>query len=112
MAVPTRPASGAVVESAWGQVVHDTAVAQDIQVGQATTSHAANRISGTITITFPRPFASPPRVIYTTTNFNYAAAADGSVPTATSCKLVTYRLDGTAPTASVPVDWIAIGPRA
>lgn len=112
MAVPARPTSGAPVGTDWGQVAHDTAVAQDIQAGQTTTTHSGNATSNAVTVVFPRPFASPPRVTFGCSNFNYAAAANGSPPTASQVVVQTYRISGVAATGSVVVDWVAVGPRA
>ena len=113
MAVPTRPAAGAVVESAWGQVVHDATVAQDIQTGSATIA-LSNTTQGSVVVTFPRPFASTPLVI-ATLGPSSSGPALSYFPQVAACtpSSVTLRLSGGASTSfSVPVAWLAIGPRA
>ena len=112
MAVPNRPAAGGVVESGWGGVVHDTAVAQDIQTGSATLTHTAANLSNQVTITFPRPFAAPPVVVMVSNNFNYVVAPAGNVATPTAVVIQSKRVDGSAPTGTVVCQWIAYGPRA
>jgi hypothetical protein len=114
MAVPTRPAAGAVVESGWGQVVHDAAVAMDIQSGSATVA-LSGATQGSTVVTFPRPFASTP-VVVATLGPSSSGPALGYFPqvAAVSSTSVTLRLSsaGAATTFSVPVAWIAYGPRA
>jgi hypothetical protein len=111
MAVPNRPAAGGVVESGWGQVVHDTAVAQDIQMGTVSTVHASVQTSPTVQVTFPRPFAAPPMVAIASGNFNYSVGLAGAVPTATGFQVASWRFSGAA-TGTVVSTWVAIGPRA
>ena len=62
MAVPARPVSGAPIDSAWGGVVHDAIVAQDIQHGKASVVLTAASEVG-FTVTFARPFAAAPDVV-------------------------------------------------
>lgn len=113
MAVPTRPASGAVVESAWGQVAHDTAVALDYQYGTVTPGNAGSgNASSQITVTFPRPFASPPIVVVGSVNFNYFAGLNGNQASATQFTCAVFRPIGGGVGAGSPINWIAIGPRA
>lgn len=112
MAVPTRPSAGAVVETAWGQVAHDTAVAMDVQTGSVNCSHSAAAASAVVTVTFPRPFAAPPVVVFSTINYNFSAAPDGNAPTAINCRVASYRISGIAYTGNVVVYWMAYGPRA
>jgi len=111
MAVPTAPAAGEPIAEAWGDVVHDTAVAMDIQVGTVNVS-LANAASGTATVTFPRPFASAPIVVASAafvTVVHFAAVAT-ITPTTFIAQLV--RKDTTLQTTTQPVTWIAYGPRA
>jgi hypothetical protein len=113
MAVPARPVSGVPIESAWGQVAHDTAVAMDVQAGDiAVAVNAA--VSGTAQVVFPRPFASPPIVVacYRDTNTAYIAFVNGA-PTATACSVgLTSKTAGATFTDTRRVAWIAYGPRA
>jgi hypothetical protein len=62
MAVPNRPAAGGVVESAWGDIVHDEVVAQEIQTGTFMANIAQNG-SVQVPVTFPHPFASAAWVV-------------------------------------------------
>jgi hypothetical protein len=113
MAVPNRPAAGGVVESAWGQIAHDTAVGQDIQSGSVSVTVSAST-QGSAVVTFPRPFAATP-VVVATLGPSSAGSALAYFPQIASVSptSVTLRLSGGASTTfTVPVAWIAIGPRA
>lgn len=112
MAVPTAPAAGEPIAEAWGDVVHDTAVAMDIQSGVVNCVHSANMVSAPAQVTFPRPFASPPVVTLGSQNFNYSAGTNGAGSSPTGIVVQTFRISQTAPTATIPVYWIAYGPRA
>lgn len=111
MAVPARPASGAPIDSQWGGIAHDTAVAQDIQAGTASVV-VSNAPSGSIAVTFPRPFAAPPTVVVAQ-NANTAGwfAYIGGV-TATGFLAQVTTKAGNSATGTIPVTWVAIGPRA
>lgn len=113
MAVPARPVGGASIESAWGQVVHDTAVAQDIQHGVASIVIAAST-QGSLVVTFPRPFAAAPDVTAMIGPQGAGALLGWTVQLAAlSATAMTLRLSGsTSQSATLPVPWIAIGPRA
>jgi len=113
MAVPARPTSGVPIETAWGQVAHDTAVAMDIQSGIANaTTGAAGAVSAVVTVTFPRPFASAPIVNVSPVNAGgIITAVLASAPTATSVGLACKRTDAGG-AAGIPLHWIAYGPRA
>ena len=113
MAVPARPVAGAPIATEWGAVAHDTAVAMDVQVGTATVA-VSGAVSGTVTVTFPRPFASAPTVVaaLVSTSVAYLAFINGT-PTATAVVLgMTHKTAGTTFTDSRQVSWIAYGPRA
>jgi hypothetical protein len=114
MAVPARPVAGAVVESAWGQIAHDTAVAQDVQTGIVTVSlSAANQ--GSTVMTFPRPFAAAPvcvAIIVSTAGAALGLIVQLNVISATGATIRLSTASGSAATiANVPVHWIAYGPR-
>lgn len=111
MAVPNRPASGAVVETAWGQVVHDGIVAMDIQSGTAV-APASGTATSQIVVPFPRPFAAIPTVIanVATANRLYAVGAGATTPTQTV--LTVGHVDNVAIGSVVALTWIAYGPRA
>ena len=115
MTVPNRPTSGAPIETTWGDVVHDSIAAQDLQAG--TVSITLNGTgAATATVTFPRPFASPPVVVATA----YSNGVSGSpvpilgTPTATTVLvLVIPNAGGNLPASgSCVVAWHAYGPRA
>jgi hypothetical protein len=112
MAVPTRPVAGAPIESAWGDVAHDTAVAQDLQVGSVVMAFAASSLSGVVAVVFPRPFSSPPIVVVTGAGGpHYTACITGAITT-TGFSIQGRRGDGTNQTLNVTVEWLAYGPRA
>jgi len=112
MAVPARPTSGTPIETAWGQVAHDTAVAMDVQAGSATVTTTAT-VATDITITFPRPFASVPVVTCGAIGGNSILGALVSIPTATQCAIRVFKRDGSNLAAgSTVVQWMAYGPRA
>jgi hypothetical protein len=113
MAVPARPVSGAPIDSAWGGVAHDTAVALDYQTGLVSLTHTAANLSAVVPVTFPRPFAtgSVPIVILGSSFVHYMAAYMAG-PTATGFSAQSRRTDGTTPTATIAFPWLAIGPRA
>lgn len=112
MAVPTRPAGGAIVESSWGQVVHDTAVAQDIQAGTVNVSIAGTQAS--VNVTFPRPFASNPAVAAVIGPQGAGPALSATVQVASlSPTVVSLRIsNATSITYTLPVQWVAVGARA
>jgi len=116
MAVPARPAGGAVLDSAWGQVAHDTAVAQDIQAGEAIVGFpGGTAVSNATTITFPRPFASTPNVVAqvggaATAGVNYACGINSISPTGFVVQLREVR--ETATSGNKAINWIAYGPRS
>lgn len=117
MTVPNRPVSGAPIETAWGDVVHDGYVAQDLQVGAVEVPMPVTS-DGSVPVTFPRPFAAPPIVlcvnngtnngVNTGTIFVVAALAI----TATSFSARVSHTSGQTAAASCSVRWIAYGPRA
>jgi hypothetical protein len=114
MAVPARPTSGVPIETAWGQVAHDTAVAMDIQAGTvvvATTVAARNEVI----LTFPRPFAAPPTIVATAFGFQTTVAnltGTGTVTATQATICVMPNAGGSNAVGSVSVNWIAYGPRA
>ena len=111
MAVPNRPTAGGVVESAWGQVVHDTAVAQDIQSGIGSIT-LTNENWHSLVVVFPRPFASPPAVVCTPSGASAVLVAGTGGVSATQATLYLFRKDEQSSTLTCPVHWLAIGPRA
>lgn len=111
MAVPARPTSGTPIESLWGQVAHDTAVAQDIQSGVVNVSINAAQ-SGNYALTFPRPFGGVPLVfVAQAANSNGYIVAVGTAWSTGVTITAGLRATGTG-TATIAVNWLAIGPRA
>lgn len=111
MSVPARPSAGGVVESGWGQVVHDAAVAQDIQAGTVTVA-ATGAPKGSTHVTFARPFAAAPAVLVTqNANASGWFTATGPV-TPAGFDASIFQRDGGDGTTSFVVSWLAIGPRA
>lgn len=107
MAVPARPVAGAVVESGWGQIAHDTAVAMDIQGASVIVNVSGG--AGVTTVTFPRPFASPPIVMVSAN----ASGTDTVQPSVESVTATTCRIHLKSPsTFGWTCRWLAYGPRA
>lgn len=113
MVVPARPTSGAPIETLWGDLVHDGYVAQDLQAGSVAVAFAASAISGLVTVTFPRAFAGVPVVV--ATGFEATNGPNLNVGlralTATSFQVQAREVRETAITATLAVQWVAIGPR-
>ena len=115
MTVPNRPTSGAPIETSWGDVVHDTIAAQDLQAGQATATFTGSSPQSDVpTIVFARPFASAPVVVA-------SVGPVGATPytavvrtiTALQVQLQIRQVDNVNVAASsIPIQWIAYGPRA
>jgi hypothetical protein len=113
MTVPARPIAGATIGTDWGQTVHDTIVAVDLQSGlvNVTLSNAAN---ASVPVAFPHAFAGAPIVVC-----SLGSAPGGSnklIPRSTSqgpsgCTIFVYTGDGTPATATVAVHWVAVGAR-
>jgi hypothetical protein len=111
MAVPNRPSAGAPIESAWGGLAHDTAVAQDIQSGTAVCPATGSGIdNSSIAVVFPRPFAAPPIVVCTSQTGNFITAA--SAVTATGFTLNNANKTTAGSLGARTNFWVAIGPRA
>jgi hypothetical protein len=112
MAVPAAPTAGEPIAEAWGDVVHDAVVAQDIQAGNGTVVWAASSISNNLTVIFPRPFAAPPIVVASGGHAHYSVSVVAGSITATQCVLQGRRTDGTSQSVSIVCPWVAYGPRA
>lgn len=115
MAVPARPTSGAPIESAWGDIVHDAIVAMDIQSGKAAATLPNAVLITNVAVTFPRPFAAPPIVVASvadagTSSVNFNAGVTGI--TATGCTLGVREVRETVTSQALSIGWIAYGPRA
>lgn len=110
MAIPARPVAGALLDSAWGGLVHDAIVAFDIQAGAFTAVHTSQQTSPQVNVTFPRPFGAPPMMGLASTNFNYAVGL-AAPATATGFGAASWRFSGAA-SGSIVHQWIAYGPRA
>lgn len=61
MTVPARPLAGALLDSAWGGIVHDEVVAMEFQTGSMNVNVVTGG-NGTTAIVFPHPFAAIPIV--------------------------------------------------
>jgi hypothetical protein len=108
LAVPTRPAPGIPIASDWGGVVHDSIVAQDVQAGTASAT-------GNTPVTFPRPFGGIPTVVVSMSGApggSFRLIPRSNAATASGFVAYLYTGDNTTATATVPVSWIAYGPRA
>jgi hypothetical protein len=116
MAVPTAPAAGEPIAEAWGDVVHDAVVAQDIQQGTVSFAGGGAVAYQDIVVTFPRPFSAPPIVMVSavsgTTPPNNVFATVSSTPTVTQFTLRINRRDGANTGFTCTGHWFAIGARA
>ena len=118
MAVPTPPTAGEPIAEAWGDVVHDTAVAVDIQSGTVMGSAGAAAANIGVAVVFPRPFASKPNVALG--NLGTAGGAAGGDAWIVNCYGVSptgfnmraQHRTGTGTVTDLVMGWIAIGPRA
>jgi H-type lectin domain len=116
MAVPTRPAAGAPTDVTWGQTVHDSIAAMDLQSGEGTvTFPGGSAVSNALTVVFPRPFASAPNVVATAggaagAGVNYVCSVNTITATGMSVQMREVR--ETVTSGTKPVNWIAYGPRA
>ena len=113
MAVPNRPTSGAPIETAWGDVAHDTIVAEDLQAGF--TDVVCNGINTDKAIVFPRPFASAPVVVATGDAAAHGSAVAKIVVGSITATGFTARIASTAGVTvagTIRYGWMAYGPRA
>jgi hypothetical protein len=108
MAIPARPVEGAPVDTVWGGIAHDTAVAQDIQSGSLIVNTTGGA-GGYTVLTFPRPFAGIP-VVVSSVNGAYTDTVSTTVDsiTPTNCRVHCK----TTTNFGWTLRWIAIGPRA
>jgi len=112
MTVPAAPTAGEPIAEAWGDVVHDSIVAMDMQAGDNPVAVAA-AVSGQTVVTFPRPFAAVPIVVASMRSTSVAYIAMVSAVTTTQVTLVmSHKTAGTSFTDTRSVSWIAYGPRA
>lgn len=100
-----RPVSGAPIESAWGQQVHDQL--EGLQSGVATLAGITNTSTVTIAVTFPRPYVAPPVIALITGSVVVHPAYSNL--TATGVTLTARRTDGAAGATTQPIYWIAVG---
>jgi len=101
-----RPNSGETILSSWGVQVTDAH--NGIQSGSQNVT-LANVAGAATTITFPRPYASPPAVVAIVAAgsigyFAYAVAA-----TTTSVSIGAAHRDGSLSSVTLLLYWIAIG---
>lgn len=113
MAVPAAPTAGEPIAEAWGDVVHDAVVAQDVQSGVVTITTTAAPTADA-TVTFPRPFATGPQVFVQCVGGNVNMAGLVSIPPVGNCTIRVFKRDGTNFGAGqvLTVFWLAYGPRA
>lgn len=105
---PTRPASGAPVESGWGQAVHDAL--EGLQAGSSSVVFSASPTSNTVAVTFPRAYASPPTVLVCASSQHYSITpAQGVAITNSGFSASGRYIPGTNASATIPFYWVAIG---
>lgn len=115
MAVPAAPTAGEPIAEAWGDVVHDAIVAQDLQFGYAQGTFSANN-GINVAVTFPRPFGGAGPYVLVSANDAITAAVTAKITAGTitttgfSCKLSTAT--GATASGTVGFYWVAFGPRA
>ena len=103
-AIPV-PNSGEIVATSWGKAVADAH--NGIQSGQATVA-VSSQNSGSVVVTFPRAYASPPMVVATPLFVGGWFGAVNAVTT-TQATIAAWFRDATAQTANIPMQWVAIG---
>lgn len=111
MAVPTAPAAGEPIAEAWGDVVHDAVVANDIQTGIGQVTFAASQTQQVV-IVFPRPFAAPPTVMANITTANRLWNVGVAAVTTTQMVVTVGHVDNVSSNSVVGFTWLAYGPRA
>jgi hypothetical protein len=106
----TRPADAAPVATDWGQAIHD--MLEGMQVGSVTVTVAAAS-NATNTITFPRTYATPPRVFLAIQSAGSNTQTHTWIATAgittTGATVAAGRDDATTFSGSIVVAWLAIG---
>ena len=98
-----RPAAGAVVETAWGQQMHDGF--EGIQMGQVSVTFTSTQAQ--TAVVFPRAYATPPFVMVMQPSAVCQSGAQGI--TTTGFNMVSRRTDGNASSTSQTSQWVAIG---
>ena len=102
--VAARPASGAPIESGWGQQMHDAV--EGVQAGAGTIPAIAGPV-GTLVVTFPRAYAAPPIVVASAVSSSgFWIIAVGAI-SATQVTLYSSRRDGSNVSAIV-ANWVAV----
>lgn len=110
MAVPARPIAGAPIETAWGDVAHDSIVAQDVQAGTVNVTLTAQNANAA-PVVFARPFASAPIVVASANVGSGTLFAIVDTVTASGFNARLVRKDEATTTVTAAVGWIAYGPR-
>ena len=110
MAVPARPVSGQPIETTWGDIAHDTAVAIDYQTGTATLP-AAGAATSQVAVVFPRAFAAPPVVFLTGRDANACAQPESVVAVSATQFTAQQRHRSDSNVLAAGFSWVAIGPR-
>jgi hypothetical protein len=98
-----KPQPGDEITSVWGTSVADGM--NGLQAGTATTPTGSGELSGALTVTFPRAYASPPVVVATAANPHWYVSAS---TTATAATFTSKRL-GQSTGAGVSFFWMALG---
>jgi len=116
MAVPARPVAGALLDSAWGGLVHDAVVAFDIQSGTLQQTLASGQAEIGQAVTFARPFGAAPSVVLGTQS---AGGVNGrivfgrqSAITVNGFTCWLQATGGAAGAVTQTTSWLAYGPRA
>jgi len=110
MAVPPVPVANAPLDVAWGQVVHEDVVINNLQRGSATVvqTGAATAI---LDVVFPQAYASFPGVFVQSTSSAGTSIATVTNVTTTGFRIVVAKTDGTPVVNNVTVNWLAYGQR-
>jgi hypothetical protein len=110
MAVPPVPAANAPLDVAWGQVVHEDVVVNNLQRGTATVVQSG-LATATVDVTFPQGYASFPGVFLQSTSSSGTSVATVTNITTTGFRIVIHKTDGTMVVNNVVVNWLAYGQR-
>lgn len=84
-------------------------LAESIQGGRASIAVASNAVQGSLTITFPKPFASPPPIVGACTVDAQWFNASVALVTATNMLVWVRHTDNQQGAVSVGISWYALG---
>jgi len=101
-----RPVSGAPIETAWGDAVHDAI--EGIQSGSVVVPVSANG-SGDLVVVFPRPFAAAPTVVASINSTTAVWFCNAVSISATQCTIRVVHREFSTSTTNLAASWAAMG---